>query len=419
MARTSPLSRGRRIAIWSLIVVASLLAIVAILATWVNRQMLDNGSFQTTSTRLVQDPAIQSALSTISSPRPTTTSTSPPRSPSGCLQVSSRWRRRWPRLRQPATNAVDRLSIGRGCSALRQRDHRDAPAARRGRREQDGRGHVDRERERDVDLGALVQQIGPSLGLPAAALDRMPPQHRRDHGHALRPARAAQTGVKAVRVVSTWLVVLVLALFAAAIYLAAGARRETLRKVGWAFVFVGLLVLVVRGSRRQLHRRRPRGAGYRDAVNHAWLICELDPRRDRARDRPLRAGRRAGRGARRAEPPRGRDAQPARADPQRAARHHVGRVGVRASCCSCSGAAPTLSRPGGGSCCSAACSHSASSRFAGRRLREFPEPRPKPAGDATSVGARAAAALRPKPERPAQPRPPSSLAWLRCTTAAR
>jgi hypothetical protein len=31
-------------------------------------------------------------------------------------------------------------------------------------------------------------------------------------------------------------------------------------------------------------------------------------------------------------------------------------------------------------------------------LREYPEPRPKPAGDATSVGARAAAALRPKPE---------------------
>ena len=47
MARTSPLSRGRRIAIWSLIVLASLLAIVAILATWVNRQILDNGSFET------------------------------------------------------------------------------------------------------------------------------------------------------------------------------------------------------------------------------------------------------------------------------------------------------------------------------------------------------------------------------------
>jgi hypothetical protein len=64
MARTSPLSRRRRLAIWSLIGLASLLAIVAILATWVNRQILDNGSFETTSTRLVQDPAIQSALST-------------------------------------------------------------------------------------------------------------------------------------------------------------------------------------------------------------------------------------------------------------------------------------------------------------------------------------------------------------------
>ena len=57
---------------------------------------------------------------------------------------------------------------------------------------------------------------------------------------------AAQAGVKSVRVLSTWLLVLVLGLYALAIFLARGARRETLRNVGCALVLVGLAVLVVR-----------------------------------------------------------------------------------------------------------------------------------------------------------------------------
>jgi hypothetical protein len=57
---------------------------------------------------------------------------------------------------------------------------------------------------------------------------------------------AAQAGIQAVKVLSTWLLVLVLALYALAIFLARGARRETLRDVGCAFVLVGLSVLVVR-----------------------------------------------------------------------------------------------------------------------------------------------------------------------------
>ena len=45
---------------------------------------------------------------------------------------------------------------------------------------------------------------------------------------------------------SAWLLVLVLALYALAIFLARGARREMLRNVGCAFVLVGLAILIVR-----------------------------------------------------------------------------------------------------------------------------------------------------------------------------
>ena len=191
MARTSPLSRGRRIAIWSLIVLASLLAIVAILATWVNRQILDNGSFQTTSTHL--DPGSRDPERALDLPG----------------QRGVRQRRHPGRARRaaaPDPEAAGRAACGRRAPAgdergqqaldpatradpLRQRDHGHASAARRGRRGQDGRGHVDRERQRDA---------GPRR---ARAADRAEPrparlrarqaaaQYGRDHGHALRSAR--------------------------------------------------------------------------------------------------------------------------------------------------------------------------------------------------------------------------------------
>jgi hypothetical protein len=62
-AGPAPLSRGRKIAIWALVIVASLIALVSILTTWVTRQMLDAHSWHNASTKVIQDPAVQ-ALAT-------------------------------------------------------------------------------------------------------------------------------------------------------------------------------------------------------------------------------------------------------------------------------------------------------------------------------------------------------------------
>src|SRR5215468_3107675 len=56
------LSLGRRIAIWVLIVVASIITLVSILTTWVNRQMLDGHSWHKASSQVIQDRAVQNAL---------------------------------------------------------------------------------------------------------------------------------------------------------------------------------------------------------------------------------------------------------------------------------------------------------------------------------------------------------------------
>src|SRR4051794_32713687 len=58
------LSRGRRIAVWTLIVCASVIGFVSILTTWVERQMLDNNAWENASTQVIQSKEVRSALST-------------------------------------------------------------------------------------------------------------------------------------------------------------------------------------------------------------------------------------------------------------------------------------------------------------------------------------------------------------------
>src|SRR6266568_4861074 len=60
----APLSRKRRIVIWTLVVLASVLALVSILTTWVNRQVLDNTAWNKATTQIVQDPKVQTAIAT-------------------------------------------------------------------------------------------------------------------------------------------------------------------------------------------------------------------------------------------------------------------------------------------------------------------------------------------------------------------
>src|SRR4051812_30169735 len=53
----------RRALVWTLIVLASLIALGSILTTWVHRQMLDNQSWKDASARLIENPEVQNAVS--------------------------------------------------------------------------------------------------------------------------------------------------------------------------------------------------------------------------------------------------------------------------------------------------------------------------------------------------------------------
>ena len=60
---TSTPKRRRRVLVWSMIVVASVLLVFSITANWVQRAVLDSDEVANTSDEILSDPDVQEALS--------------------------------------------------------------------------------------------------------------------------------------------------------------------------------------------------------------------------------------------------------------------------------------------------------------------------------------------------------------------
>ena len=268
------LSRRRRAVIWALIVVASLIAVGSVLTTWVDRQMLDTTSWEEASAELIEDPQVREAVSVFLVDELYTN-----------VDVASALEERLPTdlkplaaplagaLRQPATDAVDRLldaprvqQLWIDASATAQQKLVNVLEDKTGFGITTGNGVI------SVDLSELVKELGAELGLSAAALDRIPPGAGDLEIMRSDQLDAAQAAVRGVQVLSTWLLVLVLGLYALAIFLARGARRETIRNVGCAFVLVGLAVLVVRQLAGNYAVDALASPSSEDSGRRVWLI---------------------------------------------------------------------------------------------------------------------------------------------------
>jgi hypothetical protein len=240
---------GRRVAtIWTLVALASLIGLLAILTTWVNRQLLDNASWKKASTQVIQDPQVQSALSVYLVNQLYDN-----------VDVAGALQQRLPpilqglaaplagALQQPATDAVGRMlarprvqQLFINASVLAHEKLVNVLENKTGHGISTGNGVV------TLDLGQLVTELGTELGVPQGALAQIPPNTGVITVMKSDQLSTAQASVQALKVLSVWLLVIVLVMFGAAIYIAHGIRRETLRNVGWAFVIVGMIVLVVR-----------------------------------------------------------------------------------------------------------------------------------------------------------------------------
>ena len=257
-----------------MIVGASLIAVASVLTTWVDRQMLDEQSWRDASAEMIEDPAVRQAVSVYVVDELYDN-----------VDVAGELEQRLPpelkglagpaagALRQPATDAVDRLlaaprvqQLWINASSLAQQKLVNVLEDNTGQGISTGDGVV------TLDLGELVTQLGTELGISSSVLDRIPPDAGVITVMRSDQLAEAQTAVKALRVLSAALLVVVLALYALSVVLATGERRRTLRNVGWALVLVGLVVLVARRLAGEYAIDVLTSPTSHDAGERAWLI---------------------------------------------------------------------------------------------------------------------------------------------------
>jgi hypothetical protein len=267
--------RGRRrTLVWALIVLASLIAITSALTTWVHRQMLDEQSWRNASARLIEDPEVRSAVSVYVVDQLYDN-----------VDVAAALSERLPTdlkgladpvataLRQPATDAVERLLEGPRVQQL----FIDASSEAQQKlvnvlEDKTGRGITTGDGVVTLDLSQLARELAADLGFSQSAIDRIPPDTGKVTVMRSDQLAEAQAAVQGVRVLSTALLVLVLVLYALAVYLAHGERRPTLRNVGWALMVVGLVLLVTRRLAGRYVIDALTNPSSESAGHDAWLI---------------------------------------------------------------------------------------------------------------------------------------------------
>lgn len=238
-ARGSASPRQRRGRVYTLIVVASLIGFLAVFAIWANRQLLETDTWVDTSTKLLEDEEIRTEVAN------TMVDTL-----YANVDVQGELQQALPPRLQPlagpAAAGLRELSLRLANQALqRPRVQQLWEDANRVMHSQliDVVEH-DSSEDVNLDIGTIVTQLGDQLGVDVAG--RIPPGAAEIEVLPNDKLSQVQTAVKILRGLAIVFTILALALFGLAIYLAEGWRREALRSVGFAFIVVGILVLVVR-----------------------------------------------------------------------------------------------------------------------------------------------------------------------------
>lgn len=231
--------KQHRWSVYALLVLASLLAFLAVFAIWVNRQALENDTWTDTSTELLEDEDIRVAVAGFMvdslfanvDVQAELAQALPPR-----LQP----------LAGPAAGALRTLADRLANEALqRPKVQKLWEEANRTANQKliDVVVHGE-DADVNLDLGAIVTDLGDQLGVDVSS--RLPPGAGQIEVVSEDDLSSVQKAGKALRGLAIVLLLLALALFGLAIYLARGWRRQVLRSVGFAFILVGVAVLVVR-----------------------------------------------------------------------------------------------------------------------------------------------------------------------------
>jgi hypothetical protein len=263
---TSPARRRRKTA-FALVGVGSLVLFLAAFAIWANRQFLETDTWTDTSSKLLEDPEVREQVSffmvdTLYAD----------------VDVAAELQQALPPRLQPlagpAAAGLRELTLRLANQALQrprvQHLWEEANKAMHSTLidvvEHGGDENV------NLDIGTIVAQLGQQLGVDVSG--RIPPGTATIEVLPNDKLSVVQTALKVLRGLAVALILIALAFFALALYLAEGWRRELLALIGFAIIGVGIAVLAVRAlAGNAIVDSLSSTEAVRPAVTNTWEIA--------------------------------------------------------------------------------------------------------------------------------------------------
>ena len=258
----------------ALVLLATLLAFVAIFSLWINRQALNTDNWTTTSSKLLADEAIQTQVATFVVTQLYAN-----------VDVQAELASKLPTQLQPLA--------GPAAGSLRQVAQTTAERALATGQVQDAWTQANRAAHRTLlkiingggdnvstnggtvtlDLRSIVEQVAVQIGIDPAVANKIPASAGSLVILRSNQIDAAQKIAKLIRGLAIILTVLVFGLYALAVYLARGRRRETLRSVGIGFIGAGAVALIVHGlAGTAVVNALAKNESVRPAADAVWSI---------------------------------------------------------------------------------------------------------------------------------------------------
>jgi hypothetical protein len=233
----------------SLIGLATLLGIVAIFAVWANRQLLDTSYWASTNTKLIESPPIREEVASYLTEQLYAN-----------VDVAGELKNELPSelkpLAAPAAGALKDV-VEKGINLLLERPRVQQLWSKANQithaefvRLVENKGSVVKLPGGGavvLDLRPMLGEVAEKVGAPTSLVNKIPPNVAQLRIVTSKQLNTMQNAVNLLRSLALVLPLLVVAMFALAVYLARGRRRQTLIAVGCAFIGAGLVVIVVRG----------------------------------------------------------------------------------------------------------------------------------------------------------------------------
>jgi hypothetical protein len=264
--------RWRRITVWVLVVVATILGLASSLTVWAKRQALDTNAVASLSQQIIQDDAVRARLSVYLVDQLYNNE-------NVSQTLSEKLPKQLQPLAAPLAGALEQLAV-QSANTLLERPRvqklfvgavKQAHAAFM--RLVNGKAHALTSTNGIVylDVRPILDKLAEQYGVLNKLKGKLPPNAGKIEIMKQSQLDAIQTGASTINSLSVFLAIAVFGLYAIAIFLARGFRRATLRNVGVALVIVGIILLLVRRVAGNMIIDSLAG-GDHTAAKNIWLI---------------------------------------------------------------------------------------------------------------------------------------------------